>query len=401
MAEAVARRVRSLVWAVALMLSAGATQAQWAQCTPVFAAEPPAINACADSARVSLAVVGDVLLHRSIQTQGYARGFGSLWDAAVPFLRSADITIANLEGPTAPGVTRSGNQRADPGPVFDDTVYSSYPMFNYHPRVIADLKAAGVDLVTTANNHALDRHALGADLTVAELRRAGMAFVGTVPREGGGSFTAETRTRIGTIVWIACTYSTNGIPDRSGQVLHCYDQREGLLSLVSRAAARPGVAGVIVLPHWGNEYQTRAASRDRALARDLVAAGASAVIGTHPHVVQDWEMLPGRGVTAPVIYSTGNFVSGQVGLERQTGMMAWLTLCRGRAVGGVRLAVERAGWVAMRMAQTSQGRQLIIADQTGVAEAAQASHRIVERRVPGHGLMPQLVCTGALDAGLR
>ncbi|ROT98464.1 CapA family protein [Histidinibacterium lentulum] len=392
--------LRGLLAGLGLALVAGAAEAQWAQCRPVFQAVPPAMNACAGGPRVSLAVVGDVLLHRGLQVQGYARGFGSVWDAAVPFLRSADIAIANLEGPTAPGILRSGGQRADPGPVFDDTVYSSYPMFNYHPRVIGDLKAAGVDLVTTANNHALDRHAIGADLTVAELRRAGMAFVGTAPSEGPRVFTAESRTPLGTIVWIACTYSTNGIQDRAGQVLSCYEERAALLALVAASSARPGVAGVIVLPHWGNEYQTRAAQTERALARDLVAAGAVAVIGTHPHVVQDWELLSGRGIAAPVIYSTGNFVSGQVGLERQTGMLAWLTLCRGQAAP---LAVERAGWVAMRMARTPEALQLIIADQAGVAEAALPSHRIIESRVPGRALMPRLECpgAGAMETGLR
>ena len=210
---------------------------------------------------------------------------------------------------------------------------------------------------------------------MAELRRAGMAFVGTAGSEEPRAFTAESRTPLGAIVWIACTYSTNGIPDRAGQVLSCYEEREALLALVSAAAARPGVAGVIVLPHWGNEYQTRAASAERALARELVAAGAAAVIGTHPHVVQDWEVLPGRGINAPVIYSTGNFVSGQVGLERQTGMLAWLTLCRGRAAP---LAVERAGWVAMRMARTPQARQMIIArHQAGVQSGDPRSTRIV------------------------
>jgi len=391
--------------AVACLWMGSPAMAQWAQCRPVFQAQPPALNACADTARLRIAVVGDVLLHRPLQQQGYARGFHTIWDAAIPFFRAADIAIANLEGPTAPGIRRSGSQGTDPGPRFDDSVYSSYPMFNYHPTVIRELKQAGVDLVTTANNHALDRYGVGQDATISELRRAGMPFVGTVPRQGPRNFALETASRLGRLVWIACTYSTNGIPDRAGQVLHCYNQRQELLGLVAGHAARPDVAAVIVLPHWGNEYQSAASSRERTLARQLIAAGATAVVGTHPHVVQNWDMVAGPRGTAPVIYSTGNFVSGQVGLDRQTGMLAWLELCRARPSADMgsalrsRAVVASAGWVALRMASTSAGRTLVIADQSGIAEAAAASHRIVEQRVPGRALMPRMACQGSAGGG--
>lgn len=387
---------------LALLVLPGTVFAQYENCRPVFTAQPPAINACADNGRFRVAIVGDVLLHSPLQRQGYAQGFHTLWGAAVPFLRSADFAIANLEGPVAPGIRQSGGQGADPGAVFDGSVYTSYPMFNYHPSLLPALKTAGIDLVTTANNHALDRFAQGADATIVELRRAGLPFVGTVPRQGDRNFAYETSTRIGRIVWIACTFSTNGIPDREGQVLHCYQQREALLRLVAGHAARRDVAGVIVLPHWGNEYQTRAAGAERSLSRDLIAAGATAIIGTHPHVVQDWDIVGASGINVPIIYSTGNFVSGQVGQDRQTGMLAWVELCRARpsadlgqaAVARGGAAVATAGWVAMRMARTPDIRTLIIADQNGIHEAAAASHRLVEGRVPGRALMPRMQCGG-------
>ncbi|WP_159458422.1 CapA family protein [Roseisalinus antarcticus] len=397
--------LRCLILALALVLTGQTAQAQYAGCRPVFQAQPPALNACADGGRYTLAIVGDVLLHSPLQRQGYATGFHTIWGAAIPFLQAADFAIANLEGPVAPGLRSGGRQGRDPGRVFDGSVYTSYPMFNYHPTVIPELRAAGVDMVTTANNHALDRSSAGADATVAQLSAAGMPFVGTVAGGAPRQFALQTGSRLGRIVWIACTYSTNGIPDRQGQVLHCYNQREALLALVSAHAARSEVAAVFVLPHWGNEYQARAASAERGLARALVAAGATAVIGTHPHVVQNWEILPGRGMNVPVIYSTGNFVSGQTGLDRQTGMLAWLELCRSRPGADMgpalrsRVAVASAGWLAIRMARTAQGRQLVIADSSGIMQAAAASHNLIEGRVPGYALMPRLACTGAQASG--
>ena len=401
MAWALRQVFHGALLALALALP-GAASAQYESCRPVFTAQPPVLNACADNARFRVAVVGDILLHSPLQRQAYAEGFHTLWGAAVPFLSSADFAIANLEGPVAPGIRQSGGQGADPGAVFDGSVYTSYPLFNYHPSLLPALKTAGIDLVTTANNHVLDRFAQGADATIAELRRAGLPFVGSVPRQGERNFAYETATRIGRIVWIACTFSTNGIPDREGQTLHCYQQREALLRLVAGHAARRDVAGVIVLPHWGNEYQARAAGAERSLSRDLIAAGATAIIGTHPHVVQDWEIVGAGGINVPVIYSTGNFVSGQTGLDRQTGILAWVELCRARpsadlgqaAVSRGGAAVATAGWVALRMAQTQYGRTLLMADQNGIHEAAQASHQLVEGRVPGRALLPRLQCGG-------
>ena len=104
-------------------------------------------------------------------------------------------------------------------------------------------------------------------------------------------FTAEIPTILGRLVLVACSFSTNGVPDPGDQVLLCYRDRAELLRLIRDSAVRPGVAGVLVLPHWGVEYTHRPLAIDRALAAEMAGAGALAVIGTHPHVVQPWDIL--------------------------------------------------------------------------------------------------------------
>ena len=81
--------------------------------------------ACDAGERLVIAAVGDVLLHSGLQKQAYAssQGFISLWGDAVDLLAQADVTYANLEGPTAPGVNSSGSAVADPGKVFDNRTY--------------------------------------------------------------------------------------------------------------------------------------------------------------------------------------------------------------------------------------------------------------------------------------
>ena len=63
----------------------------------------------------------------------------------------------------ASGLDRNFNEVPDPGMVYDRVVYSGYPRFNYHPSLAVDLRRSGVDVVSTANNHALDRGPVGVE----------------------------------------------------------------------------------------------------------------------------------------------------------------------------------------------------------------------------------------------
>jgi poly-gamma-glutamate synthesis protein (capsule biosynthesis protein) len=369
----------------ALILLTTAPAAAQSLCRPDPALIPP-VNACTGRARVSVALVGDVLLHAALQRRGYARGFDTIWGAAVPVLRAADLAIANLEVPTAPGFARGGRRRADPGPVFDGQVHTDYPAFNAHPVVIDALAQAGIDAVTVANNHALDRGPAGLDATLAELARRGMPATGAVPGGARRDFAVRLETRLGPLALIGCTYGTNGIPDPRRQVLRCFEDRAELLAAVRLEATRPGAAGVIVLPHWGTEYSHQPTAAQRALARDLAAAGALAVVGAHPHVVQPWEVVDGTRGRVPVVHSLGNFVAAQIELPRATGMLAWLELCPTAA--GV--AVGAAGHLPMVM-DFAQGPVLTVPGPGATGTGAQA-RALLARLVPGTDLSGALAC---------
>lgn len=356
---------------------------------PVFEAAP--LNACASGTTLRLAFVGDVLVHEQLQDHGYRYGFDAIWSQPAKYLRAADLAIANLEGPVAPGMTEARTRVADPGPVEDGLVYTGYPLFNYHPVLLRDLKAAGVDLVTTANNHVFDRGREGADMTLAELARAGLPAVGSVPREGRREFVHRRATALGTVSFIACTYGTNGFTDARDQVIWCFAEQDRLTALVRREAADPAVAGVVVLPHWGTEYASRQNSGQERLARALVAAGAMAVVGTHPHAVQPFTTeARGDGAQALVAYSTGNFISTQGFEPSAYEAMALIDICDGGAGRG--LVVQRAGWIAMQMRLTTRGYWVDIAPRgsTGEAGAAEAHLR---RVAPGFAAQPA-ACSG-------
>lgn len=313
-------------------------------------------DACRAGTRLTIAAVGDVLLHGPLQRQAYGArdGFSSLWGAVQPLLSRADLTYGNLEGPCADGHTTSGTT-PDPGKVFDGKVYSGYPQFNYHPSLLPALREAGFDVVSTANNHALDRRGRGADRTIDNLVRAGLPFTGTRPSsDPQAPWYAMTEARGVRIAWLACTFSTNGIADPKNQVLSCYEDKPTVLSTIRALRERSDVDAVIVTPHWGVEYQHSPQSQEKKLAHDMLDAGAIAVLGGHPHVVQPWEKhTTPDGREGFVIYSLGNFVSGQSGLAKRSSLVLVLGLTKGAdgtvTVNGVRhvpIQMNASPWTA-------------------------------------------------------
>ena len=245
---------------------------------------------------ITVAAVGDVLLHDAVQKFAMTRpdGFQSLFHPVADLIQGADIAFANLEGPAAAGITKTGRATAPPDRLWDDWVYSGYPMFNYHPSVAPALKQAGFDVLLTANNHSLDRYAIGVERTIDAIEAAGLKFTGT--RRRGETerpwYTVTETVKDGEtrrIAWLGCTYGTNGLPDRHGQVLLCYKDKARVLGIIEALARRDDIDAVMFAPHWGVEYEHAPEARQRAFARAAIEAGATAVIGTHPHVMQPVE----------------------------------------------------------------------------------------------------------------
>ncbi len=288
-------------------------------------------NKCATGQEVTISAVGDVLLHTALQNQAFnsPQTYNSLWPMMGPLFQKFDVSYANFEGPSAEGLTATGH--------FEDTgfkpnlnVYTSYPSFNYHPLLVRDLMALGLDVVSTANNHALDRREKGADMTIEAMQKNGLKFTGTHLRgsQNQGWHTL-TETKGLRIAWLACTFSTNGIPDKENQVLFCYQDRQKVLNYVHALALDPSISGVIVTPHWGEEYSQSPAKQEIEFGQQLIDAGALAVLGTHPHVIQPWKKYESSisGKEGLIVFSSGNFVNGNfLRVQTQVGLMLGLKL---------------------------------------------------------------------------
>jgi hypothetical protein len=285
-------------------------------------------QACASGPSLSIAAVGDIIPHQALQNAalGYRGGFRDVWSPVANLLSRADVTYGNLEGPAANGLPLTDRQM----------------IFNFSPRVLSDLLAGGFDVISTANNHSMDRGSEGANRTVENAERAGLPQTG-LRRRGDDRTPWHTITREGgfTLAWIACTYGTNGMPDPHRQALNCYSQTSTIEREINELSSDSRIDAVIVTPHWGTERASSPGSREKALARRFFQAGALAVLGSHPHVLQTWEKVVVNGRERFVAYSLGNFVSNQLyyGVAQRTGTILYLGLTRtreGTVVNGVK-----------------------------------------------------------------
>ena len=223
----------------------------------------------------------------------------------------SDLAIANME------FTLAGQP------------YSGYPCFSAPDGYEDYVASCGVDVFLTANNHILDKGKAGIERTLG--RYSQMEEEGLVKHTGCSDSPEDDLKRFplimavrGTrVALVNFTYGTNLKIDSGFPKVHRTDKTE--IADAIRRAREAGAEFVIALPHWGTEYALNHSSSQEKLADWLVEQGCDAIVGAHPHVVQDWErvasMSGSRPKAAPVIYSLGNIVSNMSATNTQVGLI--------------------------------------------------------------------------------
>lgn len=309
---------------------------------------PQAQGACSANGEIKIAAIGDILVHGAIYAPANEsrQGFSSIWSTITPLFKAADIAYGNFEAAAARGLSQSGQLLRDPGRVYDchhpngdikknggNAVYCvTNFLFNYHPDMIGALKQSGISVLSTANNHSMDRGRLGVDMTVEAMQEYGMPFTGTRHSKQNNAFHAITTAKGWKVAWVGCTDVANWSSNQP-QVLMC--KSETTMALIRQLSNDSSIDAVIVTPHWGNEYATSPSSTQTALAQKFANAGATAIVGNHPHVMQPLRIVKSSdGRDVPVAYSLGNFIAAQRGIERKLTGVLYLDLARsgGKAV---------------------------------------------------------------------
>lgn len=255
---------------------------------------------------ISMCVVGDIMCHNTQYYDAYDSSTGT-YDFSYVFsnisdeLGYADLTIGNLE------TTFAGADRG----------YSSYPTFNTPDALAEDLAELGFDILSTANNHSLDKGYKGLVRTLEVLDKNGISHMGTYSSEEEQSEILVKDVNGIKIAFLAYTYGTNGIPVPSGKE-YCVNliDKDKIKEDLEKAKSL-NVDLISVSMHWGAEYKLKPISEQEKLADFLFENGADIILGSHPHVIEPMEtrtitLEDGTTKEGFLIYSLGNFVSGQV-----------------------------------------------------------------------------------------
>lgn len=265
----------------------------------------------------TLAVCGDIMSHLPQTNDAYdaatdTYSYLPCFQYAKAWTESADYTVGNLE------TTLNGPP------------YSGYPQFCAPDALAYNLKSIGFDLVTTANNHCMDKGYNGLSRTLDVLDQAELKHVGTYRTqaefdENHGVVVAD----VGgiSVAFLGYTYGTNGIPvaadkdfslnrfnvDYTGDCV-TLDQEKLSSELAYAESLNPDLIAVMI--HWGIEYQTTQNAYQEQVADFLISHGADVILGSHSHVPQPMgtrtvTLDDGSTRTGFVAYSLGNFVSNQ------------------------------------------------------------------------------------------
>lgn len=247
--------------------------------------------------KVSFVAVGDNIIHDKVMdTADLAAGsvgdgqydFKPIYQNVKSDIQNADISFVNQE--TVIGGGQSG-----------------YPSFNSPDAVFDALKDTGFDVVNGASNHAMDTGVASIQHMIQLFKNSNMKLLGLYENpQDANTIPVIERNGI-KIAFLSYTYGLNNSTDSSHVSL--FDQTK-ITNQVNQAKSQADF--VVVSAHWGDEYQDNINTMQENYAKLMTNLGVDLVVGTHPHTIQPAHWYTNtEGHKTLVLYSLGNFVSGQ------------------------------------------------------------------------------------------
>ena len=294
---------------------------------------------------VSIFVVGDIMCHGaqarsafevySSKHPGASREDHYAYDWSCSFkgveddIRNADIAIGNMEFP------------------FGGPPFKGYPVFSAPDSYIDYVRDIGFDVLLAANNHILDMGKPGIDRTITVYDKmeseSAVQYTGiSADAEADEShYPVYVRAHGLKIAIVNFTYGTNTAISSLWPKVN-REKREDIAKAMERAKAAEADY-ILVLPHWGIEYERNHNRAQANLADWLISKGADAIVGAHPHRVQDMELrevtdpVDSTSKLVPIFYSLGNAVSNQNDPEGRLELMVTLRIVKSSLTGESRM----------------------------------------------------------------
>jgi poly-gamma-glutamate synthesis protein (capsule biosynthesis protein) len=256
--------------------------------------------------RMSIAMVGDALLHSSVYNS-VSNGDGTynflpIFTDIEELIKDYDLKYYNQE--TIIGGKNLG--------------LSSYPTFNSPDEIGENLVSIGFNMVSLANNHTMDKGEKGIIYSSNFWKnQEGVITAGSYSSYEDRNNILVYETNGIKYAFLSYTTGTNGItvPSDKTYLVNVYSDEQAKADIEQ---VKDKVDVIIVAMHWGNEYTFTPTSSQKGIAKYLSSLGVNLIIGAHPHVIEPIDYID----NTLVIYSLGNFISGQkpLGIDKIIGL---------------------------------------------------------------------------------
>lgn len=277
---------------------------------------PYFLHSQADTAikqELSMIFIGDFMGHQDQIDAAYNSKTGrynydSCFQYIAPLLSDADFTIGNLE--LTLGVKP----------------YSGYPQFSSPPDFAKAISNAGVDILSTVNNHSVDKSDIGINRTIFNLDSLNISRLGTyLSPDDKDSLSPLIIEKNGIrIALLSYTYGTNSLIAPPPYIVNYLDSTVIANDVANAKIKNPDA--IIVFVHWGIQYTDFPSNNQKDWNSYFKSLGVKIIIGSHPHVVQPMEWR--KNDSSLVVYSLGNFVSHQRTFPRDGGSIVKIRISK-------------------------------------------------------------------------
>ncbi|MBU3144462.1 CapA family protein [Clostridium sp. CF012] len=266
---------------------------------------------------VNILAVGDILVHgdqlkAQFNEETGEYNFENNFKYVKSHIAAADVALANFE------TTLAGEKQK----------YSGFPLFNSPSSIVDAMKNSGFDILSTINNHTIDRGSAGVLSTLEEIQKRNLIAVGTrenlqkkpyVIKEVKGiklgviSYSFETP-RKGAKKTLNAIEIPSDVVDlvNTFSYEHIEEDLRKIKAQIDEMKSK-GAEAIVFFIHWGNEYERAPNVHQTRIANALCDYGVDIILGSHPHVIQPMEFITSEktGKRSLVVYSMGNFISNQ------------------------------------------------------------------------------------------
>ena len=250
--------------------------------------------------KMSLIAVGDVLIHESVYKDAMNNDgtydFSKMFDVVSPIIKKYDLKFCNQESTIGGSVLG----------------ISGYPAFNSPEEIGDELVNIGFNLISLANNHALDKGVDAVLYSNSYWKSKNVITAGAYSsKQERDEVKVYEKNGIKYAFLAYTTLSNNKVPN--DYIINMYSNERAKSDIEN---VKDKVDVIIVSMHWGEEYTNIPTKEQKEIAHFLSNLGVNVIIGAHPHVVQPIEYID----DTLVIYSLGNFISNQLSVELNRGI---------------------------------------------------------------------------------